>query len=179
MAANEEGKRVILFGDSMTDTLDFQRGHRFVDLEQALKKLSPELSTQLINHGVAGYNVYDAYTRLTTPIVYRGETLTPVLQTGADLVVLESLAYSHMSNTQKDLAKFERGHQRIVQTLQTNGVPVLLLATVAPNRDLYTKYIPTMDRSEKLRLEEYETVMDYFNRFLSFAGNSGLPFVDV
>ncbi len=53
------------------------------------------------------------------------------------------------------------------------------MATVAPNRDRFADGVLNLEWDEEKRKKEYETVMKYFQAFLGFANDSGLPFLDL
>lgn len=177
--ASMNKEKVVLLGDSMIDTYDFM-DEGFPELKRELGKISSNLSIELVNHGVGSTDVNLGLKRVTQPYDYeaRGRKLPAVLDENAGLVVIESFAYNHGSNSSDDINAFLDSHRKIVDLLRPES-KIVLLATVAPNRDNFATGIISLGWDENKRQQEYELVMRYFQEFIEFAKNSGLPFVNI
>lgn len=172
-------KTVILFGDSMTDTFDFM-GQGFPELKSELNKLQPNTPIQLKNHGVGSTDVALGLQRVTQPYNYqaRNRQLPAVLDENPDLVIVESFAYNHRSNSFEDIQKYIDCHKKIIETLQ-GKTKTLLMATVAPNKETFAQGVLSLEWDEGKQQNEYNIVVRYFQKFISFANQSGLPFLDL
>ena len=157
-------------------------GSGFPELRHELTKLSPSLDIELKNHGVGTTNVVLGLQRVTQPYDYaaRGRKLPAVIDEHADLVVLESFAYNHLTDSVDDLKRYLDCHRQIIKILQTKtSTKILLYATIAPNRNRYASGVINLNWPEERRAQEYELIMKYFKTFLKFANKSSLPFLDV
>ncbi len=174
------GKTVVLLGDSMVDTFDFM-GQGFPELKLELKKLRPNNTIQLKNHGVGTTDVALGLERVTKPYNYqaRGRQLPAVLDENPDLVVVESFAYNnHWSNSSEDIQKYIDCHKKIMKTLQ-GKTKILLMATVAPNKELFAQGVLSLGWDKEKQQSEYNLVIKYFQEFISLAKQSGLPFLNL
>lgn len=173
------GKTVVLLGDSMVDTFDFM-GQGFPELKLELEKLRPNNTIQLKNHGVGTTDIALGLERITKRYNYqeRNRQLPAVLDENPNLVVVESFVYNHWSDSSEDLQKYIDYHKKIIKALQDRA-KILLMATVAPNKETFAQGVLSLGWDKKKQQNEYSLVMRYFEEFISFAKQSGLPFLDL
>jgi len=163
----------------MVDTFDFM-GQGFPELKLELKKLRPNNTIQLKNHGVGTTDVALGLERITKQYNYqeRNRQLPAVLDENPNLVVVESFAYNHWSNSSEGIQKYIDCHKKIMKTLQ-GKTKILLMATVAPNKELFAQGVLSLGWDKEKQQSEYNLVIKYFQEFISLAKQSGLPFLNL
>lgn len=170
--------KIVLFSDSMIDTFDFMR-QGFLELVHELNKLKPNGSIQLLNHGVGNTDIALGLIRITKPYSYkdRGRQLRAVLEENPNIVVVESFAYNHWTGSLEDTDKYIDCHKKIIKLLK-GKTRIILLATIAPNKDRFAKGVLGLGWNKKRREKEYNLVVKYFEEFIKFAKGTNLPFFE-
>lgn len=171
--------KIALLGDSLVDTLFF--AGEFWELRNMLEKTKPENRVQLLNYGVGTTDVELGLYRLTHDYEYkeRGRFLPSLVSQNPDIIIVESFAYNHWTDSRADLDRYISTHQKILDTLtNTDTAKVFLLSPIAPNKEIYTKGIPVLGWSEERRLREYETTKMYLEKFIEYARSTDKPLVD-
>ena len=173
--------KVVLLGDSMVDTYDFM-GSGFPELKRELVKLDPSSYIELKNHGVGTTDVALGLQRTSVSYDYlaRGRKLPAVIDESPDLVILESFAYNHWTDSPDDINKYVACHRNIIRTIkEKTSAKILLLSTIAPNKKKFATGVLSLNWTEQKRVKEYELVIKYFCEFNQFASQSGLPFLNL
>jgi lysophospholipase L1-like esterase len=97
-----------------------------------------------------------------------------------DIIVVESCAYNHWSDSQSDLDNYWLTLAHIADAIRASGKKVLFLATIAPNSAVYAKSSAAgASWSEEGRWDQARLVRLYLDTFIRFAKNQNIPLVDV
>jgi lysophospholipase L1-like esterase len=115
MAMKAKSKRIIFFGDSITQQGALPGG--YVDLIS--KALSPS-AYEVIGAGIGGNKVYDLYLRLEDDVLNKKPDLVVIY------IGINDVWHKQSSHTGTDLDKFLKFYQALINKIQANGAKVVV-----------------------------------------------------
>lgn len=162
---------VALFGDSMIDTL----GTALTDVGVALSKQFPDKIFTLYNYGAGGENIEAGITRLTNSYTYLGQQKPSLLSIKPDVVVIESFAYNHWTDSQSDIDRHWLAIAKSIETIKRYdpNIKIVLAATIAPYCPTYTDGSANLPPERKLF--QCQTVKKYLDNMYRFATSQNYP----
>ncbi|MCX6816824.1 MAG: SGNH/GDSL hydrolase family protein [Candidatus Beckwithbacteria bacterium] len=168
--------KIALLGDSMIDTA----GPGFPALQQELSRYFPAAAFQIFNYGAGATNLEFGLHRLNNDYQYLGQTIPALFSVQPDIIIIESMAYNHGSQSQEDLDKQWLTLGKIVETVRNNShAKLIFLATIAPNSKLFAGNIEGLNLSANDRADQAKTVKLYLNNFINFAHSQNIPLINV
>lgn len=115
MAMQKKAKRVIFFGDSITQA--GVRGNGYINL---LKKAVDSTKYELIGAGISGNKVYDLYLRLEDDVLNKKPDLVFIY------VGINDVWHKLGARTGTDYDKYLKFYQALINKIQANGSKVVL-----------------------------------------------------
>jgi len=115
MAMQRKAKRVIFFGDSITQA--GVRGNGYINL---LKKSLDSTKFELIGAGIGGNKVYDLYLRLEDDVLNKKPDLVFIY------VGINDVWHKLGAKTGTDYDKYLKFYQALINKIQANGSKVVL-----------------------------------------------------
>ena len=163
---------IALLGDSMIDTMGDLK-----NLQIALSQYYPKIEFNLLNYGVGSTKPADGLARLTQEVTTETKKLPALLLAKPDIVILESFAYNHGTNTQSEINNHYQILGQIITKLQQSKITPLFLVTIAPATN-FAKNAPGVLWDENQRTLETKTVLSYLKAGLDFFKTQKLILVD-
>ncbi|KKS80270.1 MAG: hypothetical protein UV54_C0011G0002 [Candidatus Beckwithbacteria bacterium GW2011_GWA2_43_10] len=168
--------RIAILGDSMVDTA----GTGFFGLEKRLNDYYSQTDVKIFNYGAGATDLEYGLFRLTNDYQYLGKTVPALLKVEPDIVIVESMAYNHWSDTKEDLDRQWLTMGKIVDTIKKDSAAeVVFLTTIAPNTKVYAKNIDGLNLTEEDRLNRVKTVRMYIKNMINFSGSQGVPLINI
>lgn len=167
---------IALLGDSMIDTL----GPDIPQLNNTLTRLFPATTFTMLNYGVAATNIDYGLERITHEYTYLGKNIPPLVSQHPDVVVVESFGYNPYPKDAGDIDKHWVQLAAIVNSLKSNlaGVKIIIAATIAPNSRVFGDGAPGLSFSIADKLSRTNTIKQYLDSTVKFAGSQNLPLAD-
>lgn len=175
--ARKKSYIISILGDSMTDTLGQSGG----GLDSKLKKLYPDATFTIKNHGVGAENIDSGIYRLTNGYRYLGIDRPSVLSEKPDIIVLESFGYNPYSFTDGALDRHWLAMADIVRKIHTEapGTGIVIAVTISPNWNVFGDGTPLLKYSPQEKKEKVKVIKQYLESTISFAKGEHLPLADV
>lgn len=168
--------RIAILGDSMVDTA----GKGFSGLEKRLNDYYTQADIKVFNYGAGATDLKNGLFRLTNDYQYLGKSVPALLKVDPEIVIVESMAYNHWSDTKEDLDKQWLTMGEIVDTIKRNSkAKVVFLTTIAPNTKVYAKNIDGLSLTKEDRLNRVKTVRMYIENMINFSSSQGVPLINV
>ncbi|OGG08892.1 hypothetical protein A2154_04660 [Candidatus Gottesmanbacteria bacterium RBG_16_43_7] len=167
---------VALLGDSMVDTL----GADFTELQTVLQSAYPAVKFTLLNYGVGATNIEYGLFRITNAYTYLDRQFPSLLSQNPDIVVVESFGYNPFPYDIGAMDQHWLYIARIIDTLRQNlpEVKIILLATIAPNSDVFADGVPDIHFDAQGKREHAIVVNRYLGNIVNFARSQNLPLAD-
>ena len=167
---------VSLLGDSMMDTL----GPDGSGLAERLKRVYPESTITVINHGTGGVNIDAGLLHLTNGYSYLGATRPSVLSQTPDVLVVESFGYNPYPTADGALLTHWLKLAAVVDTVRavSPGTKILLAATIAPNWNVFGDGAPFLHFSDQGKREKVAEIGRYIDNIIKFSQSQHLPLAD-
>jgi len=129
---SQKKTRVIFFGDSITQAGAGPGGYiRKMDSLLVVKGLDAQY--ELVGAGISGNKVYDLYLRMDSDVVMKNPDVVFIY------IGVNDVWHKATSGTGTDPDKFERFYTRIIRTLQSKNIKVILCTpAVIGERNDYT-----------------------------------------
>ena len=124
MKADQQTKRVIFFGDSITQA-GVQPGGYITKMKESLEKQGLKEKFQLIGAGVSGNKVYDLYLRLEEDVLNQKPDVVVIY------VGVNDVWHKATSNTGTDQDKFEKFYVAMIKKFQANNIKVICTTPAA------------------------------------------------
>jgi lysophospholipase L1-like esterase len=115
MAMKAKSKRIIFFGDSITQQGALPGGYGAL----ISKALSPS-AYEVIGAGIGGNKVYDLYLRLEDDVLNKKPDLVVIY------IGINDVWHKQSSHTGTDLDKFLKFYQALINKIQANGAKVVV-----------------------------------------------------
>ncbi|HSZ86070.1 MAG TPA: GDSL-type esterase/lipase family protein [Puia sp.] len=116
----EKSKRVIFFGDSITQ-MGANPGGYIIKMGEMLEQKGVAKNYELIGAGIGGNKVYDLYLRLEDDVLSKDPDIVFIW------VGVNDVWHKVSSGTGTDADKFEKFYKAIIKKLQDKGVRVILV----------------------------------------------------
>lgn len=165
---------IALLGDSMTDTI----GRGLPDLKNMLKQYFPDKQFTLLNYGQGSTDLDSGVYRLTHKSFYLGAVYPPVLTYKPDILVVESFAYNHWTNTQHDLDRQWLTYAKIIDIVKKESpqTKIIMAASIAP--DSFSFGDGSLNWPMSLKWDSTQTTKAYLLNATRFAASQNLPLAD-
>ena len=121
---NQEKKRVIFFGDSITQAGVQPKGYITV-LGETLKQKNLADRYELIGAGIGGNKVYDLYLRMDEDVLAKNPNIVVIW------VGVNDVWHKRSYGTGTDADKFEKFYNAIIKKLQAKNIQVFLATPAA------------------------------------------------
>ncbi len=150
---------VALLGDSMTQTLSDTK-----DLWGTLEASTTLYHFRILNFGVGSTGIKSGLERL--PLVFKEKP---------DIIIVESFAYNIGSMSKDEYYSYL---QKIYQSIKNNHAKIIILATIAPNSEIYAKGTQGINFTTQERKEAAERIKIFLKNSIAFAKKENLPLID-
>lgn len=162
---------IAVWGDSMVDTL----GTELSDLRLALEDTYSGVKFTLHNFGVASEDIEKGISRLSNSYTYLGVQKPSLLSVKPDVVVIDSFAYNHWSDSQSDIDRHWLAIARAIDVIKRYdpNIKIVLSATIAPYCPTYTDGSANLPAERKY--SQCETVKKYLDNIYRFATSQNYP----
>lgn len=168
--------RIAILGDSMVDTA----GEGFFGLEKRLNDYYTQADIKIFNYGAGATDLENGLFRLTNDYQYLGKTVPALLTVEPKIVIIESMAYNHWSDTQEDLDRQWLTMGKIAETIKKHSqAKAVFLTTIAPNTKVYAKNIGGLNLTEEDRLNRVKTVRMYLKNMINFSNSQEVPLINI
>ncbi len=114
---NTKPKRILFFGDSITEMGVKEKGYISL-MNEKLNKKGLEQKYQLIGSGIGGNKVYDLFFRMELDVLAQQPDIVVIW------IGINDIWHKSMFGTGTDLHKFETMYADIIQRLQKKGIKV-------------------------------------------------------
>jgi len=121
---NAKPKRVVFFGDSITEA-GAKPGGYIVKLGEALTKKGAADQFELIGAGIGGNKVYDLYLRMDSDVMMKNPDVVVIW------IGVNDVWHKQMFGTGTDPDKFEKFYNAIIKKLQAKNIKVILCTPAA------------------------------------------------
>ena len=111
--------RVVFFGDSITQAGAAPGGY-IRKMDSLLKERGMDSQYELVGAGISGNKVYDLYLRMDSDVVMKNPGVVFIY------IGVNDVWHKTTSGTGTDAEKFERFYTRIIKTLQSKNINVIL-----------------------------------------------------
>ncbi|OGD86454.1 hypothetical protein A2Z23_00625 [Candidatus Curtissbacteria bacterium RBG_16_39_7] len=166
---------IALLGDSMVDTL----GRDLSSLYQNLSQYYPKVTFNLLNYGVGAQKAEEALTQLNQEHNYQNQKLPAPLSANPDIVVIESFAYNHPPGTEEGFKSRRLTLAKIISEIKSKThAEVIVLATIAPNDQIFALDAPGINWDGNQRKIEAQAVRSFIEDAIKYANEAGLPIID-
>lgn len=172
--SKEKSYKIVFLGDSMTDLL----GDDFPYLQQKLLSNFPKTKFIILNYGIGATDISSGYDRLTKPQTRHESTLTPLLSTLPDIIVIESFAYNHWTITEKDMAKYKKTEEDLFTKINSKNIQLICGLTIAPNSNTITDGIPGISLKTADKKIKAATIKKYMEIFRQTCQEKNIPIAD-
>ncbi|PIU02216.1 hypothetical protein COT66_01390 [Candidatus Shapirobacteria bacterium CG09_land_8_20_14_0_10_49_15] len=155
---------VAVLGDSMINVM----GENLPSLTQALNTFYHQAEFSLLNYGVGATTIEQSLARIPSLIAQN-----------PDIVVIESFAYNHWSNSQADLDRQWLTLAKIIDQIKIQSqAKIVLTATIAPDEQNLCDGIEGLNLSADQKKEKAQTIRAYLQNLTNFATSQGYPLAD-
>ena len=183
---------IAILGDSMVDTL----GKNLPDLKDLLTNTYPEFTFNLLNFGQGSTDLESGLKRLTEGTLYMNNYMSPVLSNKPDILIIESFAYNHWTNSPSDLDRQWVTYAKMIDTVREKSpdTRVIFAATIAPNsarygdgklnwstamkRDAAATTQAYLENLVKFTASQKAILADAYHPSLTSAGEGNLVYID-
>ncbi len=122
--SNQEKKRIVFFGDSITQAGVQPKGYITV-LGETLKQKNLADRYELIGAGIGGNKVYDLYLRMDDDVLAKNPNIVVIW------VGVNDVWHKRSHGTGTDADKFEKFYNAIIKKLQAKNIQVFLSTPAA------------------------------------------------
>lgn len=170
--------RTLIVGDSIVESL----GANANDLRNALLEYYPENEFVNYNYGYGATNIESLPLRMHEWTKNRTESHPPILESGFDLIVIESFAYNPLSEyktIEEGLAKHTEVLDEVVKELilKRPETSIAFMTPIAPSRTEFA--MGTLDLSLESRAQWVDERIAYIENHKKYAEEKGIPIIDV
>jgi isoamyl acetate esterase len=124
MKADEKTKRIIFFGDSITQA-GVQPGGYITKMKEMLEKQGLKDKYQLIGAGIGGNKAYDLFLRMEEDVLSQKPDVVVIY------VGVNDVWHKTMYGTGMDADKFEKFYVAMIRKMQANGIKVVCTTPAA------------------------------------------------
>lgn len=163
-------KTIALFGDSMVDTMETSAPY----LHKELVKIYPNIKFDILNYGIGAQSVTKGLSRLNENLNYKDRQYLPILNSGADIFIVESFAYNPMD----DIGEYENNMRLLLEKFIATGKPIYFLATIAPLKTNFGKGPGGVNWDNDSAWTHATKINSYLEKGLSIAKSYNLPIID-
>jgi len=169
--SDKKGHRtLVLYGDSMIDTMETNAPY----LQNALQKIYPNISFDLLNYGIGAQPASKGLERINTSFEYKDRSYLPALEAKADIYIVDSFAYNPMEN----LAEYESALRGILEQFKSNGKPVYLVATIAPLKSNFGKGPGGVNWESDIAWTHATKIQTHIEKAIAVASYLNIPVID-
>ena len=165
---------IAVVGDSMVDTM----GTGLPYLEKALKQYYPNMEFTLLNYGIGAENVTKVATRISTAYSYKDRQYPKVIDSGANIVIVESFAYNPIGDSDTDLDTYRHSLSQVINKAKPPNSHLLFLATIAPLKTSFGKGPGGVNWEQDTAYVHATKIQNYLEAGISTASQQGLPIID-
>jgi lysophospholipase L1-like esterase len=168
--------RIAFLGDSMIDTLG-----DLAKTRNLLNEKYPDTVFELLNYGVGATNIEYGVKRITENYEYLGLKIPALVAQKPDIVFLESFGYNPFPRGIEELDRQWLSIAAAIQTLKNNitDVKIILMATIAPNSQVFAKGAPGINMDEIQRQAYTNTIKRYIENLIAYAKSQNYNLADV
>jgi len=127
---NQQKKKIIFFGDSITE-VGAKPGGFITLLQDTLTKAGKSSAYELIGAGIGGNKIYDLYFRMDTDVIAKKPNLVFIY------VGINDVWHKRTFGTGTDPDKYEKFYNRIIDRIQASGAKVVICtpSTIGEKKD--------------------------------------------
>jgi len=121
---NQKAKRIVFFGDSITEA-GAKPGGYIIKLQDGLAKKGMAEQYELIGAGIGGNKVYDLYLRMDDDVLAKNPDIVVIW------IGVNDVWHKQSYGTGTDADKFEKFYIAIIKKLQAKNIKVILCTPAA------------------------------------------------
>src|SRR5882724_939942 len=121
---NQKAKRIVFFGDSITEA-GAKPGGYIIKLQDGLAKKGMAEQYELIGAGIGGNKVYDLYLRMDDDVLAKNPDIVVIW------IGVNDVWHKQSFGTGTDADKFEKFYNAIIKKLQAKNIKVILCTPAA------------------------------------------------
>ena len=166
---------IAILGDSMVDTM----GQDLPYLKKELQENFPHIEFTLLNYGDSSTDMDYGFFRMTNDYTYKDKTYKSILSLAPDILVIGSFAYNPFNLDIDEGLDHQWELFNQITTLATqNNIRIILLATIAPNKQKFGLGQNQAFWDNQTRLFHADKIEKYLQNTLKYVSASKLPLVN-
>lgn len=177
LLTDDSAFKIILFGDSMTSFL----GPTGDEILSDLKTYYPDSKIVIQNYGFGSKNILFAKDVLDNETDYLGVKYPPLLETKADLLIIESFANNPLSEypLEEGLKIQNQSLDEIISKVieKKPETKIVLLATISPSKTHFGE--GSIDLTPQKREEWANERIAYLKNHIEYARSHNIPLINI
>ena len=163
---------IAIYGDSMVDTM----GTALPYLQTALEQYYPQVDFALLNYGIGAQSIEQGIARFSQPCSYKDRNYPAPINSGADIIIIESFAYNPMGEAGLDQQWLALS--QMVDRARASGAKVMLLATIAPTKSQFGQGPGGIDWLPQDAGQHAGLIGRYLENAINLGRSLNLPVID-
>ena len=171
---------IVMIGDSMTHALGPHGGPFYEKINQLYK--AHNRGILIDNYAHPSTNILSLDKAMNTKTTFNEWTFEPLLSRDFDLILVESFGYNPLSQygLENGIKRQNEELDKLMKKLTTThpNAAVVFVATIAPSRANYGKFVNQTDTPEG-RAQQADERIAYIKNHITFAKNHNIPVVNI